>query len=436
MPQNLLVERALALVPRTDEYLPLVDAIIGASALDRDKQWTRAGEYATISKRVVDTSALLAQLPDVVERARVRLQELFSLIIEAIHAQQSGDLAAAAEALIRAGEKEEAARWLDRAEQLYTLALQIAENLRDNGPQILALRRLGRASRAAGQLRRSWEFYERSYELAVAAMDLPGQVIACQGLGNLCDDRGQRTAAREWYERGLVLADGLDRPDIVWPFHTNLAALAIQDGALDAAELALARARATIEKAGAHGALIYWYNNQGLLAQARNNHPEAERVYREGLEHSRSPFWEVRLRINLGLSLVAQGRLFEAGEQARRTEEVAILHRLMPFLVDIYMLLGAIARAQADEDGFVFYEQALAVCREQDLPQVKQASVYHGYGMLLTACGRVPEAIAHLEHARELYRSLQLPVEEGQVTTDLDPLMSRVPAPETVEPAV
>lgn len=428
MPQPLLVERALALVPHSEEYLPLMNAIISASKADQDKLWSRSGEYATLSKRVLDAQALSEQVPVIAQRARERLEELFYLVVRAIQAQQSGNPAGAAEALIRAGEREENEHWLDKAEQLYQLALQIAENLRDNGPQILALRRLGRVTRSASRLTDAWEHYQRSYDLAVASMDLPGQVIACQGLGNLCDDRGQRALAREWYQRGLTLAEELRRPDLVWPFHTNLAALAIQDQAVDEAETLLERAREVIAATGNEAALIYWYNNQGLLALARDDAEAAERVYREGLARSESTFWEVRLRINLGRGLVEQGRLFEAAEQARLAEEIAIPNRLINFLVDVYLLLGAVARAQADEDGFVFFEQALEVCREQGLPQVRIAGVHHEYGRFFQACDRFAEAAGHLEHAREMYRELKLPVEEARVEEDLAKLPAHEPA--------
>lgn len=419
MSQPLLVERALALVPRLDEYLPLIDTIIGTSATDHQKLWTRSNEYATVSKRIIDTAVLRQQVPEIAERAKDRLQQLYGLIVEAIDAQQSGNPAAAAEALVRAGELEEAGQWYDKAEQFYSLALHVAENLKNSEPRILALRRLGRASRSMGRLHEAWEWYEQSYNLAEAALDVPGQVIACQGFGNLCDDWGQRVRARAWYATGLARAAPLQRPDLTWPFHTNLAALAIQDGDLAHAEAELALARKTIEAAGAGPAMLFWYNNQGLLAQGRENPAAAEKVYREGLQHSQTPFWEMRLRINLGQSLVSQGRLFEAAEQARRAEDLTILYRTISFLVDVYLLLGAIAREQKDEDGFVFYEQALGVAREQNLPPIKVSGVYHQYGLFLLACCRDAEGLTHLEHARELYHELQLPVETAKVEADL-----------------
>ena len=422
MPSHLLVERALALVPDCEEFLPLRDAVIGTSRVDREKMWDRSSAYATLGKRVVDAARLEELVPRVVERAQQRLREIFSLVAAAIREQQAGDLAAAAQTLVRAGEMEEADRHLDRAEKIYTMALEVADGLRDRAPQILALRRLGRTLRAAGRLDEAWGWYERSYELACDEGDVAGQAIACQGLGNLCDDRGHREHSRFWNERGLRLAVALDSPSLEWPFHNNLAVLAMLRGELAEAEEILARSRSCIEAAGEPGALPFWYNNRGLLLTESGDAAGAEAAFREALEGGPDPWWEMTILVNLGHALVRQDRLFEAEEEARRAEEIAIVGRFIPDLVDVYELLGELARNRCDEEGFVFYEQALRVCRERDLPAKTVASVHHGYGRLHAACGRPAEARAYLELARETFQSLGMPPEVERVESALDAL--------------
>jgi tetratricopeptide (TPR) repeat protein len=419
MPSHLLVERALALIPDSEEFLPLSDAVIGTSRVDSDKVWARSGAYATVGKRVVDAAGLRALIPGLAERAQRRLQRLFDLVLEAIQKQEEGDLPAAAATLVQAGEMEEEDRRLDKAERIYGLALEIARNLRDKGPQVLALRRLGRVTRAAGRLDEAWVWYEQSYLLAVDEMDLAGQAIGCQGLGNLCDDRGRREQAWTWYERGLKLARGLREPGLEWPFHANLSILAMNRGELSRAEDYLARARVCIEATGDEGGMLYWFNNRGLILLEGGDALGAEAMFREGLERCRNPFWEILLRGNLCDALARQERFFEAEEEARRAEEVAIAHRYIPQLVDVYALFGKIARLRCDEEGFVFYEQALNVCRERGLPAVKEAGVYHDYGLLHLACGRLPEAEAYLDQAREVYRDLGLGQELVKVDRDL-----------------
>ncbi len=419
MSSHLLVERALALIPDSEEFLPLSDAVIGTSRVDSDKVWARSGAYATVGKRVVDASRLRELVPRLAERARERLEGLFTLVLQAIQEQEAGNAAAAAGTLVRAGEMEEVDRRLDKAERIYTMALEIARDLREKGPHVLALRRLGRVTRAAGRLEEAWSWYEQSYVLSENQLDLDGQVIACQGLGNLCDDWGRREQARSWYERGLRLARGSEDPRLEWPFYTNLSILALNRGDLAEAEELLERARACIEATGDEGAMLYWYNNRGLVLLEGGQTGAAEAIFREGLARCRNLFWEILLRCNLGDALVRQERLFEAEEEARRAEEAAVSGRYIPQLVEVYQLFGRIARARCDEEGFVFYEQALVVCRERGLPPVKSAGLYQEYGLLHLSCGRLPEAQAYLEQARDAYAELGLARELERVEEEL-----------------
>jgi hypothetical protein len=87
--------------------------------------------------------------------------------------------------------------------------------------------------------------------------------------------------------------------------------------------------------------------------------------------------------------------------------------------VDVYNLLGSIARERCDEEGFVFYEQALRVCHERDLPRNTEAAILHGYGKLHCACGRPEEGRGYLEAARDVYRARGYATELARVEEDL-----------------
>ena len=418
LPPHLLVERALALVPDYEEFLPLSDAVIGASRVDLEKVWARSGAYTTVGKRVVDPARVDELMRQLLEKSQERLRELFDLVLGAIREQQTGNAATAAEMLIRAGEMEEGQGRLEKADRIYRMALGICQDLREKEPHVLALRRLGRTARTAGRLDEAWSWYEQSWHLAVDAMDLEGQVIACQGLGNVCDDRGERDRARLWWERGLEMAAGLDQPALEWPLYVNLSVLSMFEGDLAEAERLLGRGRERMERTGAPGSRLYWLNNRGLLQLEHGAATEAEAVFREALDEAEGR-WELTIRVNLGDSLLRQGRLLEAADEARRAEEVAVVHRLVPDLVDVYNLLGSIARERADEEGFVFYEQALRVCHERGLPRKTEAAILHGYGQLHCACGRPEEGRGYLEAARDVYRALGFGPELARVEADV-----------------
>lgn len=418
LPPQLLVERALALVPDYEEFLPLSDAVIGASRVDLDKVWARSGAYATVGKRVVDPARVDELVRVLLDRSQQRLREMFDLVLGAIREQQAGNPGTAAEMLIRAGEMEESDRRLDKAERIYAMALGISQDLREKGMHVLALRRLGRTARTAGRLDEAWTWYEQSWQLAVDGMDVEGQVIACQGLGNLCDDRGERERARTWWEKGLEMAAGLDHPALEWPLYINLSVLSMLEGDLAESERLLDRAREQMQQAGAPDARMYWLNNRGLLLLEHGDSAAAEAVFREALERAEG-HWELTMRVNLGEALRAQARLLEAEDEARRAEEVAIVHRLVPDLIDVYNLLGSIARDRCDEEGFVFYEQALRVCHERALPHKTEAAILHGYGQLHLACDRPVEGRGYLEAARDVYRNLGFAPELGRVEENL-----------------
>jgi tetratricopeptide (TPR) repeat protein len=424
VPSRLLVERALTLIPDFEEFLPLTDALIEISQLDGARRWAGSSSYQALGKRVVDPDRLGEIIPAIAARAQEHLQELLSLVVRAIQAQQRDRPAEAASLLIEAGELVEAKGRPEKAERLYTLALELAQELRDKAPQILAYRRLGRLARSEGRLEEAFARYDLSYELAAAQEDLSGQVIACQGLGNVCNDRGQRDQARVWYRRGLLLCRGLNDPHLEWPLLANLSVLARQGEDLDEAERLLEEARDRIDATGNDRARPFWYNNQGLLLSARGDEAAAEATYRVALRLSLDPLPELTLRVNLGHSLAEQGRLLEAEQEARRAEEVGITSRLIPDLVDVYDLLGTIARHRRDEEGFVFFEEALSISRERDLPRKIYAMIYHGYGRLKLACGQVDEGRDYLSLSCEIYRELGLQPEMARVSAELETLAS------------
>ena len=417
-PPHLLVERALALVPDYEEFLPLSDALIVGSRVDADKVWARSGGYTTVGKRVVDTDRVEKLMQVLLDRNQERLRELFGLVLDAIREQQAGNPAAAAALLIRAGELEEAEGRLDKADRVYRQALDIARDLRAKDSHAVALRRLGRTARTAGRLDDARAWYEQSYHLALDGMDAVGQVIACQGLGNVCDDRGEREEARRWWEAGLEMAAGLNAPELDWPLYANLSVLTMLEGNLAEAERLLGRAREHIEAGGVPGGHLYWLNNRGLLLLEHGDVAAAEAVFREALPESEGR-WELTLRVNLGESLLRQGRLLEAEDEARRAEEIAIVQRLITDLVDVYSLLGSIARERCDDEGFVFYEQALRVCHERALPRKTEAAILHGNGRFHLACARDEEGRAYLEAARGIYHELGFAQELARVENDM-----------------
>jgi hypothetical protein len=66
------------------------------------------------------------------------------------------------------------------------------------------------------------------------------------------------------------------------------------------------------------------------------------------------------------------------------------------------MIMGKLRGRQGDENGFVFFEQAIELCRGGDPARRLEADVYSEYAHFRITMGDRHEARAYLERAREL----------------------------------
>ena len=134
-------------------------------------------------------------------------------------------------------------------------------------------------------------------------------------------------------------------------------------------------------------------------------------------EHN--PGLDVTIRLHLAELLLDTGRWLEAEEEMRRAEQLAITSNQTRGLVRIYTLLGTLRGRQGDETGFVFFEQAIALCRALEGPPIDEARIYHAYGLFRQASGAPDEARAYLERAGEIFRSLGVDEEVERVAAAL-----------------
>src|SRR6185503_1273193 len=165
---------------------------------------------------------------------------------------------------------------------------------------------------------------------------------------------------------------------------------------------------------------------QGELDTALGRHGPAAAAYREALawaaNEGGSGGLDITIRLHLAQLLLDTGRLLEAEEEMRRAEQVAITAHQTRSLVWIYTLLGTLRGRQGDETGFVFFEQAIALCRAFAGPPIDEANTYHAYGLFRQRCGPADEARAYLERARDIFRSLGVDAEVERVDAELGAL--------------
>jgi Flp pilus assembly protein TadD len=167
-------------------------------------------------------------------------------------------------------------------------------------------------------------------------------------------------------------------------------------------------------------------NGRAMLLVARGRLDEAEAAYRRSLEGQGSPSLRGSVLVNLAECLLLKGSLREAEAAGRELERTAVVHRLAPLLPYVYRGLGAIARARGDDEGFVFYEQVLDLCRDGGYPPIELAVTQHDYALLEADHGRLESAAARLGEALDTYRRLGTRPETERAEADLAAVRARM----------
>ncbi|HEX5727000.1 MAG TPA: tetratricopeptide repeat protein, partial [Longimicrobiaceae bacterium] len=388
MTRRLKLDHALRALPEMADLAPLREALIGASREDGDRAWAASASYATLDTRLADPARVETQVRALAEQARERVEAVMRHSVQALRALEEGDTAAAARALVAAGEVEEEAGRPDEAERCYRAALALGRKPRDRAAEGLALRRLGRVARERGELDIALRFYRSGYDVALAQRDLEGAVVACQGLGNVYVDQGMWEDAREWYLRGTELLNGRPPSRLAWQLFSNLSVVARRKGELERSARWLDRAEAVVKALGDEQGVLPVENGRARLHVARGDLGEAEAAFRRSLEGQGSPSLRGSVMVNLADCLLLRGKLRETETLARELEALAVAHRVTPLLLHVYRVLGAVARARGDGEGFLFYEQALELCREMGFPPIDLANTQHEYALLEAEHGR------------------------------------------------
>jgi tetratricopeptide (TPR) repeat protein len=402
-PSLLRVEQALRLLPDVEDLAPLRGCVVSLSST-RGGAWTAAEPNRTIGKRTLDPTALRARVPQVLNHVTGRAAVLYDAAVDALESEQSGDLSQAVRALVRAGEYEENGVRYAQAHAWYRQALGIAEQLRDRQPEMEALCHLGRLEATRGYLDEGARAFQRSLALAEAESDSEHAAGACQGLGDVLFAQSQWVGAEAWFNRGLQYAKS--NRSLTGGLSLGLGQAALRRGRVADAAERLQRALESFEAVGDNGGVIRTLLARGLMEAAQGNTADVLVSYREALSRlpvaGADPVLELAVRLRLAELYLELGRLPDAEDEARRAEDLAITHQQQGALVRVYVIMGKLRGRQGDESGFVFFEQAIELCRSGEPSRHLEAEVYREYASFRTTMGDRHEACAYLERAREL----------------------------------
>lgn len=406
------LEVALRLLPDLDALAELRESLVRSSHLRILDE-----PDGTVGKRRVDAADLDRLLPDAVAIATQHNTQLYQMAVAAVDRLRRGDLSGAVHALLDAGD---CAQRLGRHTQShcwYQHALDAARPLRDRRPEIAVMLRLGQLQILRERLEDAARLLQRGLALAEAESDSDSAVVACRGLGSIATAQGRWTGAESWYARGLRHAATEQRPTAELTLGLATAARHRRDP--ETASRHLERARELFEALGDASGETRVLNESGHLERAKGHLREASMLHQRALaragEAANDSRLEILIHLDLGRLYLDWGRPPDAEDQLRRAEERAIAANLPRELAQAYLTLGALRAHCADEGGFVFFENAIALCRGREpLPRL-EAETYLEYAAFRDGLDEHDEAQAYLLRARELLEAL------GE-----DPLLSRV----------
>jgi tetratricopeptide (TPR) repeat protein len=421
------VEQALRMLPELEALAPL-RALLLSSAQAEQSTWANAGQNLTVGKREVAPAEMRQRMTAALKRITEHLSELFETYVRALESMERESPAEAVANLLAAGALEETVGRLAQARAWFGVALEIAEGLPNRRPEVETLLSLGRLSVFLGYYEEAARRYQRALVLAEAEFDQAGAIDSCMGLGTVDVEQAAWAGGHAWFARGLRLAEASRDERRTAQLHHGVGELARRQGDLTLASRALQQARERFEALGDAREMARVLLTQGLLESDLGLAVRAASAYREALAwtHRTAPDTglEVFIRLNFARLHLEERNFLEAEQEIRRAEQLAIAGNLTRRLVQIYTLFGRLRGLQGDENGFVFFEQAIHFARTLDLFPVVEAQAYHGYGMFKLLLNQPEESRGYLERARELFELAGSSADLERVKAELKRIMA------------
>jgi tetratricopeptide (TPR) repeat protein len=422
------VEQALRLLPSLETVGPLRGLVLASSAPEEASRWGSAAPFLTVGKWAISVDLLRRGIPQVLGRITDHIGQLYQHYASALEAEEVADHPRVVGHLLAAARMEERVGRYAAALAWGEVALGVAEGLNTRVTEVETLTFLGEVGRAQGQFPAAARHYQRALALAEAEFDQAGVILASEGQGLVALAEQKLQGAAVWLGRAEQLASGDAHEAARAGVLRSLAELSRRQGDLHAAGERLRRSRGIIERLGLVPEMARTLDAQGRLELALGQTAASLASFREALawvrRGGRDPRMECAIRIHLAELFLEGDRVSEGEDELRHAERLAIGHDLGRRLVQIYTRLGTLRGTQGAETGFVFFEQALALCRLLDPAPAFEGRIYHQYGLFKAALGRAEEARAWLERARELFASDG----SGATLEEIDAELERIPA--------
>jgi tetratricopeptide (TPR) repeat protein len=404
---SLPLEGIFRLLPDVAELEDLRQSLLSRASRDPTKEWSRAGIYSTLDKRLLDGADVRQAIDETAASAVEQAERLHAVCGQVCEAALAGDEAGAARALIDLAEADERNGRFARASSILDAALSLSLPFHDKGLQLLALRRIARVLRGRGDLSEALLYYDRSRELASATGDTYGEVVALIGAGTVMSLQGKWALAEESSTAALGLLTREPGAHLLelGQVYNNLGAMATRLGRFGDAEGRFALATELWARVDSPHDLAVCRYNLGILRARQGRPGAAMEMYEHALALGIPAAFRTVIAIELAQLYAEQGDSTAAQDWAWEAEKQAIASRSPYALGNMYLGLGKIARLTDQEAGFVFHEKALEIARRTSL-SLLEAETLLDYGLLRQQIGETDEASNYLKRAREIFIQL------------------------------
>jgi tetratricopeptide (TPR) repeat protein len=393
------VEQVLLLLPDVDALAPLRAYLMATSRRSAEGE-----ALATVGKRLVRARDLPELVPRAMRRVTEHLEALYAEAIAALEAEELGDSAASVAAFLRAGLREARAGREAAARRWYEHALRVSEGARVRTPEIDALQHLAALEAEAGERDRAARLQQRALVLANAEGETSRAIQAAHALGHLALERNNPRGAAAWFSRGFEEAGA--HPTLAGRLALGMSALELSLGSLGDAARWIDRATEHFADVDVQEERVELLRARAHLAARSEHFAEALALNQEALVRLREvgmpPRAEIAVRLEIAQLFLLAGRLPDAEDELRRTEELAIVSNASRDLSRVYIRLGEVRARQRDESGFVFFENAIELSRLGEPSPRLEAQAYLEYANFRAALGDGEEARAYIERAREI----------------------------------
>jgi len=298
----------------------------------------------------------------------------------------------------------------NRAEEYYSEADSLLDNLDDDGERAVLYVAWGSLSQERGQVRDALDRYRQALAINESQRNALGEAICRRHIGSALHDRGQLEEAAEELQRARVLLEqqgGEDKPELIEIANRLGSVFEYQGRVADALER-YREAHAHAERLGIGPARIECLRRMGSALATSGSLLDAESRYREAIELCGKLGDEVALSAlygEFGDVLAEQGLIKEAMAAYKHALALDQDHSDIPGLVHANRRLGWAYQRTGDldraRDSYADAERLLERLEDDD----ERALLYLRQGSLLEDEGKHLEALSEYNRARNKYES-------------------------------